>query len=84
MRDIMKARAYVFRYLRKFLDSKGFYEITPPLLTKAGGETGADLFDVDYCRIAYEPLLQLHVHVIVIVSHLRLKMPVLCQMLYCP
>jgi asparaginyl-tRNA synthetase len=48
MRDIMKARAYVFRYLRKFLDSKGFYEITPPLLTKAGGETGADLFEVDY------------------------------------
>ena len=48
MRDIMKARSYVFRYLRKFLDGKGFYEITPPLLTKAGGETGADLFEVDY------------------------------------
>ena len=48
MRDIMKARAYIFRYLRKFLDGRGFYEITPPLLTKAGGETGADLFEVDY------------------------------------
>ncbi len=48
MRDIMMIRAHVFRYLRKFLDSKGFYEITPPLLTQAGGETGADLFEVDY------------------------------------
>ncbi len=48
MRDIMKTRAYVFRYLRKFLDTRGFYEITPPLLTTAGGETGADLFEVDY------------------------------------
>jgi len=45
---IMKARALVFRYARKFLDSKGFYEITPPLITMAGGETGADLFEVKY------------------------------------
>jgi len=45
---IMKARALVFRYARKFLDSRGFYEITPPLITMAGGETGADLFEVNY------------------------------------
>jgi asparaginyl-tRNA synthetase len=44
----MQARSYIFRYARKFLDKKGFYEITPPLLTKAGGETGANLFEVDY------------------------------------
>ncbi|MGC8568360.1 MAG: amino acid--tRNA ligase-related protein, partial [Candidatus Micrarchaeia archaeon] len=45
---IMKVRALVFRYARKFLDSNGFYEITPPLITAAGGETGADLFEVNY------------------------------------
>ncbi|MCL5430297.1 MAG: asparagine--tRNA ligase [Candidatus Marsarchaeota archaeon] len=44
----METRSYVFRYARKFLDKSGFYEITPPLLTKAGGETGANLFEVDY------------------------------------
>ncbi len=44
----METRSYVFRYARKFLDKNGFYEITPPLLTKAGGETGASMFEVDY------------------------------------
>ncbi len=44
----MKARSYVFRYARNFLDRQGFFEITPPLITKAGGETGANLFEVDY------------------------------------
>ena len=44
----MEARSYVFRYARKFLDKQGFYEITPPLITKAGGETGASMFEVDY------------------------------------
>lgn len=48
MRMIMKARSYVFSYLREFLDRKGFYEITPPLLTVSGGETGANLFEVEY------------------------------------
>ena len=48
MTEIMKLRANVFRYAREFLDKNGFYEITPPLLTKAGGETGADLFKVKY------------------------------------
>ncbi len=46
--NAMQARSYIFRYARKFLDKKGFYEITPPLLTKAGGETGASMFEVDY------------------------------------
>ncbi len=44
----MKARSYIFRYARDFLDKQGFFEITPPLVTVAGGETGADLFEVKY------------------------------------
>jgi asparaginyl-tRNA synthetase len=45
---IMRARSYVFSYLREFLDRHKFYEITPPLLTVSGGETGANLFEVEY------------------------------------
>ena len=48
MTAIMRTRSHVFRYAREFLDKKGFYEITPPLITSAGGETGADLFQLDY------------------------------------
>ena len=48
MRTIMRVRSYVFRYLREFLDKHSFYEITPPLLTAVGGETGSDLFEVEY------------------------------------
>ena len=45
---VMKARSYVFRYAREFLDKSGFFEITPPILTKAAGETGANLFETDF------------------------------------
>ncbi len=48
MIGVMKARSYIFRYAREFLDRKGFFEITPPMLTKAGGETGANLFETDF------------------------------------
>ncbi len=48
MTAIMRARSYIFRYAREFLDKKGFYEITPPLITTAGGETGSNLFQLDY------------------------------------
>ncbi len=48
MRSIMRLRSYVFRYLREFLDRRGFYEVTPPLLTISAGETGANLFEVEY------------------------------------
>lgn len=48
MTAIMKARTYIFRYAREFLDKNGFYEITPPIITNAGGETGANLFEIDY------------------------------------
>ena len=48
MINVMRARSYVFRYARQFLDSRGFYEVTPPIITKAGGETGADMFEIDF------------------------------------
>ncbi|MGI0100920.1 MAG: asparagine--tRNA ligase [Candidatus Micrarchaeaceae archaeon] len=48
MRTIMRLRSYVFRYLREFLDRQGFYEVSPPLLTISAGESGADLFEVEY------------------------------------
>ncbi len=48
MSNIMKARSHLFRYAREFLDKQGFFEITPPLITKSGGETGADMFEVNY------------------------------------
>ncbi len=48
MRMIMRARSYTFKYVREFLDRQGFFEITPPLLTVSGGESGANLFEVEY------------------------------------
>jgi asparaginyl-tRNA synthetase len=48
MRLIMRARSHVFSYLREFLDRQKFYEVTPPLLTISAGETGANLFEVEY------------------------------------
>jgi asparaginyl-tRNA synthetase len=48
MINTMKARSFVFRYAREFLDKRGFYEVTPPIITKAGGETGADMFEIDF------------------------------------
>ncbi|MDE1873771.1 MAG: asparagine--tRNA ligase [Candidatus Micrarchaeota archaeon] len=48
MINIMRVRSFVFRYAREFLDRKGFYEVTPPLITKSGGETGANMFSFDY------------------------------------
>lgn len=48
MINIMKARSYIFRYAREFLDKRGFYEVTPPIITKSGGETGADMFEINF------------------------------------
>jgi len=48
MKYIMQIRAHLFKYLREYLDKNRFYEITPPLITTAGGETGANLFEVNY------------------------------------
>ncbi len=48
MTNILKMRSMVFRYARAFMDKQGFYEVTPPLITKAGGETGSQMFEIDY------------------------------------
>ncbi len=48
MKYIMQERSHLFRYIREHMDKSGFYEITPPLITVAGGETGANLFEVNY------------------------------------
>ncbi len=48
MMNIMKARAEIFKYARECLDKQGFLEISPPLITRAGGETGASMFEVQY------------------------------------
>lgn len=48
MIQVMRARSYIFRYTREFLDRDNFYEITPPIITKVGGETGANMFEVDF------------------------------------
>lgn len=48
MINVMRARSYIFRYAREFLDKRGFYEVTPPIITKSGGETGADMFEFDF------------------------------------
>jgi asparaginyl-tRNA synthetase len=45
---IMQARHYIMNYLREWLNSDGFFEITPPILTKAGAEGGAEMFELDY------------------------------------
>lgn len=48
MTNAMKARAFIFRYLREFLDKNGFFEVSAPLITMSAGETGSDLFEVNY------------------------------------
>ena len=46
--NIMKVRDYVTRYFREFFEKEGFWEVTPPILTKAGCEGGSSLFELDY------------------------------------
>jgi asparaginyl-tRNA synthetase len=48
MTQVMRGRSHIFKHTREFLDRDGFYEITPPVITLAGGETGADLFEVNF------------------------------------
>ncbi len=48
MTEIMKLRSRIFKYTREFLDGLDFYEITPPVITASGGETGSDMFELDY------------------------------------
>ncbi len=49
MTAIMKARHHMVNYFREFLDDEeGFFEIAPPIITKAGCEGGSTLFEMDY------------------------------------
>ncbi len=48
MIHVLKARSIVFKYLREFFEERKFWEVTPPLITKAGGEGGSDMFDFDF------------------------------------
>ncbi len=48
MQNIMRARHHIINYLREYLDNLGFYEITPPIITTAGAEGGAEMFEFDY------------------------------------
>ncbi len=48
MANILKVRAFVFQYLREFFATRHFWEVTPPVLTKAGGESGAEMFETDF------------------------------------
>ena len=46
--NVMKARDYMVRYLREYLQGEGFFEIAPPIITKSGCEGGSTLFELDY------------------------------------
>ncbi len=46
--NVMKARYRMVNLLREFFDKDGFYEVAPPIITKAGCEGGSTLFELDY------------------------------------
>jgi len=46
--SVMKARHYIVKYLRDFFDEQGFWELSPPIITKSGCEGGSTLFELDY------------------------------------
>lgn len=48
MANVFKVRAMAFQYLREFFALRHFWEVTPPVLTKAGGESGSDMFKTDF------------------------------------
>lgn len=46
--NIMKLRDYITRYLRQFFFERQFFELAPPIITKAACEGGSTLFELDY------------------------------------
>lgn len=48
MRDIMKVKHTVLNALREYYLERGWWEVTPPILTASAVEGGATLFKVDY------------------------------------
>lgn len=45
---IFKLRHCTMNYLREFFNSKDFFELPPPIITKSACEGGATLFQMDY------------------------------------
>ncbi len=48
MVSIFKVRSTVFGAIHDYFRSRDFYEVQPPIITPAGSEGGATLFEVDY------------------------------------
>lgn len=48
MTAIMQARHYLVSYLREFLVKEKFFELAPPIITKAECEGGSTLFELNY------------------------------------
>ncbi len=48
MASVFKVRSSVFGAIHDYFRSHGFYEVQPPILTSAGSEGGATLFEMDY------------------------------------
>ncbi|RLF37394.1 MAG: asparagine--tRNA ligase [Thermoplasmata archaeon] len=48
MTNILKVRSKVFEAIRDFMKKEGYYEVQPPIITCAGSEGGATLFEVKY------------------------------------
>ena len=46
--NIMKVRHHLVNYLREYFFSQGFWEVAPPIITKAGCEGGSTLFHLKY------------------------------------
>ena len=48
MTAIMQARHYLVSYLREFFAKENFFELAPPIITKAECEGGSTLFEMNY------------------------------------
>jgi asparaginyl-tRNA synthetase len=48
MTAMMKVKATLLKGAREWFDSKGFTEVTPPIITSSAAEGGATVFEFDY------------------------------------